>query len=60
MTGWLGAGLTVTVTGAEVTVSDALSVTWSSKLHAPRVDRMFVEIVGREAVSQLKEPPRRL
>jgi hypothetical protein len=54
------AGLTVTVTGAEGTVARALSVTSSSKLQTPGVDRVPVEVVGREEVLQLKELPREL
>jgi hypothetical protein len=52
--GGVGTGLTVTVTSPEATDSDALSLTWSSKLQTPRVDRTPVETVGREEVSQLK------
>jgi hypothetical protein len=52
--------LTVTVTGVDVTDSDALSVTSSSKLQTPTVERVPVEVVGREEVLQLKELPRKL
>ena len=50
------AGLTVTVADAEATDTDALSLTWNSKLHTPVV-RLPVETEGSEPTEQLKEPP---
>jgi hypothetical protein len=50
-------GLTVTVTGAEATVSDAPSVTWSSKDQVPVVERAPVETEGCEPAVQVKELP---
>jgi hypothetical protein len=57
MVGAAREGLTVTVTAPEATDSDELSLTWSSKLQTPRVDKAPVETEGIEEVSQLKEPP---
>lgn len=52
--------LTKTVTDPEVTDSDALSLTWSSKLQTPGVDRAPVETESGGEVSQLKELPKGL
>jgi hypothetical protein len=54
--GAASAGLTVTVTGAELTVTGVseLSVARSRKRHVPTVDSRPVEIEGREEVLQPK------
>jgi hypothetical protein len=57
MTGAASAGLTVTVTSADATDADVLSVTWSSKDQTPIIDRVPVEIEGMDEAVQLKEPP---
>jgi hypothetical protein len=60
MTGAPGAKLTMTDTGAEVTVSDALSVTWSSKDQVPVVVKAPVETEGLEPEVQLNKLPKSL
>jgi hypothetical protein len=56
------AGLTVTVAGAEVTTTDAPSVTCSSKLQVPTVVKAPVETDGFAEVVQpaVNEPPKAL
>jgi hypothetical protein len=57
-TGATGTGFTVTATGVEVTVSDALSVTWSSKDQTPVVAREPVDTVGLDEVVHENELPK--
>jgi hypothetical protein len=54
----VGSALTITETGTEATMLGVLelSFTWSSKLHAPTVERVG-ETVGREEEVQGKEDP---
>ena len=54
------ASLTFTVTAFEVTVLEALSVTWSSKLQDPVVDRAPVDVDGVSPTLQENELPRLL
>jgi len=56
--GGVRAELTVTPTGAELTVVGELSVTWSTKCQVPTVDRGPTWREGREEVVQLKRDPR--
>jgi hypothetical protein len=62
ITGGVRAGLTVTATALEVTITGvpALSVTWSSKFQVPVVERTPVDTEGVDEVVQLKELPRLL
>jgi len=58
--GAASAGLTVTVTVAEATDVDVLSVTCSSNCQVPAVLRVPLDAVGNDVVVQVKELPRSL
>ena len=60
ITGADSAPFTVTVTALEETLLEAVSVTLSSKLQDPAVDRTPVDAVGLSLTVQAKEPPRAL